>query len=517
MGAGNEAWLTKFALEHTGSAETAEDFELPEYRPEVRRVVGVQASVTRDNAFLDGDTAEMTGCVLYTVLYLSGDGGLASVPLFSTWTARVPLPAGEGLGVEDLLCCCTCDTVTCRVTGPRKLTLSARVRLRCTALGEVDCRTLSTLLPEAADTAGGKGEPVWRTQQSPVLRMKTCRRTGSVSGALTPEGIAGAEREDTAAPAPVQVITCGGHVTVNDVRRTSDGLAVVGEAAVQMLIQTPEGTYASCRSRVPLEDTLPCSSPIEGGREEASAWGRCASLTVHTEETGEIRWEMEYDLEGTVLCAGTSARAIDGYSPQWEDTPLFGQTDAVIGGQCVRGQITVSGEKPIRQAEGQPDGAGPRFLFGWGKGVFEKAERLPDGRVLLWGSAVCTALLSGSGDVIAEEVTLPIRYEWTCPEGEADETMDCLCTFRVWDVGGRVEGGVLRIHAEAGCEGTLFRRQSCSWLRDLQQHTDRPIPTPAPAVVIRIPDPEETLWDMQKRYRTESVEEQNSRCIIRRF
>ena len=137
-------YTTPMALHHTAQADVTEDFELPEYQAELRRVAGVQCSVTRDNAFLEDNAVEVSGCVLYTVVYLGGEGGLCSVPFFSQWSVRIPLPEADGIGVEDLHMLCEGENVTCRVTGPRKLTLSARVKLRCAALGETDCGTAET-------------------------------------------------------------------------------------------------------------------------------------------------------------------------------------------------------------------------------------------------------------------------------------------------------------------------------------------------------------------------------------
>ena len=61
-------YITPIALTHTAQTDVTEDFELPEYQAEVRRVAGVQCSVTRDNAFLEGNSVEASGCVLYTVV-----------------------------------------------------------------------------------------------------------------------------------------------------------------------------------------------------------------------------------------------------------------------------------------------------------------------------------------------------------------------------------------------------------------------------------------------------------------
>jgi len=501
-------YLTTLAIHHNGAVEVTEDFELPEYQPEIRRAAGVQCTVTRDSAFLEGNEIQISGCVLYTVLYLSGDGGMASAPLFSTWSAAVPLPEEGGIGVEDLHILADSENIVCRVTGPRKLNLSARVRLRCTALGESDC--------SAAGTREEQAGMVCRMEETPVARMKTCRQTGTVAGELTASdipGTAAAPGEETSASAGTPVITCRGIVQISEARRVPEGLSVTGEAAVRFLVRGREGSYVTLRDKAPITAVIPCPGPLwENSREpeEVTAAGKCAALTVSAGEDGVIHWEMEYDLEGVLFGKNVSARAADGYSTTHEALPVFRQADSVAGGSCVRGQVTLTGEKALRGELERTENL--QFLYGWGRGVFEKGEALPGGRMLLTGTAYCTALLTGNGDVTAEDIALPIRYECDGGMVNTDTVPDCRCSFSVWDVGGHLDGTVLHLHAEAGCEGIVLHRGPCSWLDSLTLQA--PLPPARPAVILYTPAPGETLWDVQKRYRTDNIVETDGRFVV---
>ena len=66
--------------------EVSEDFVLPDYIPEVRRVVGVRASVSSDGKYLSGDELETDGGVTYNVLYVGGDGVLCMTSQTSSYT-----------------------------------------------------------------------------------------------------------------------------------------------------------------------------------------------------------------------------------------------------------------------------------------------------------------------------------------------------------------------------------------------------------------------------------------------
>lgn len=474
--------LSTLALSHTTETDVSEDFELPEYQAEVRRVVGVQCSVTRDTTFLEENTIEVSGCVLYTVVYLTGEGGLSSLPFYTTWETRLPLPEGQKVSVDALHLVCEGENAVCRVTGPRKLTLSARVKLHSLALGDTDCTTAAP-----ADT-------VCRTEEMPVVRLHTCRGTGTVSGE-TGGG---------------KVITCQGHVQITEVRTAPEGLVVDGEASVRFLVQGDSGAYVPVRSRMPIHETLPCPSVNSG---YATAGGICAALTVTQEEDGRIRWEMEYDIEGTLCAETTASVTTDGYCTTHPYATHFREVQAMVRGRCIRGQVTLTGEKVCTHLP-EGDNSNLQFLYGWGRGSFEKAELLQD-KLVLTGRAVCTVLLTGNGDIVTEEVTLPIRYEWELPVGEAPQLVS-RCAFGIWDVGGHMEGDTLHLHAEVGCTGVALVSVPCSYLEQLVPDESTPLPPARPSLTLYTPDPTETVWDVQKRYRTTAVQEVGGRYVIRR-
>lgn len=499
--------LSILSLSHTTGVDVTEDFELPEYQPEVRRIVGVQCTVTRDHGFLEERTIALSGCVLYTVVYLTTDGALASLPLFSTWDANLPLPESTSIAMDDLHLVCESENVVCRVTAPRKLTLSTRVKLTCLALGTEDCTTDS-----GTDT--GHGNTVHRSEDVPLVHMKTCQGTGTIQGE-TGGG---------------KVITCQGNVQITEVRTDADGVVVDGEASVRFLVRGDSGAYVPVRSRMPIHATLPCKQAAT--MSSVTANGICAALTV-TEEDDRIRWEMEYDLEA-ILCGETSAAiTTDGYCTTHAYTPHFRTVQAMTGGRCVRGQVTLTGQQSMTNVDGAKE---LQFLYGWGKGRWEKAEVVGE-KLILTGSALCTVLLTGNGDVVTEEVTLPIRYEYDRYEHDRYEHdryehdryehdryecdhrssgadgLTCLMRFSIWDVGGHMEGDTLHIHAEAGCDGILLHGTDLTYLVSLEE--TMPLPPSKPSVTLYTPAPAETLWDVQKRYHTTDVAEAGERYVIR--
>ena len=170
-----EQWMSVSRGSRTETVEVSEDFSLPDYVPEVRRVLGVVRDATADNGFRDGATYLQEGNVCYTVFYLGEDGQVTSVPLSSAYSAKVPLP--EDFAAEDgFVIVWDLENVSCRVTSPRRLSLSARLRMQSLAAGREDasCRRIGEH-PEAM---------VLRRETVPNVRLSTARHTASAEGNL---------------------------------------------------------------------------------------------------------------------------------------------------------------------------------------------------------------------------------------------------------------------------------------------------------------------------------------------
>ena len=126
-------------FENTASADVTEDISIPDYLPEVRRIVGVHAGVTVDGKYLTGEELEADGSVVYTVLYTTADGSLAQLSESTSYTGRVPLKTEDDrYGSEDIVLSASAENVNCRVTAPRKITLSSRVKMCAVSQKSVD-------------------------------------------------------------------------------------------------------------------------------------------------------------------------------------------------------------------------------------------------------------------------------------------------------------------------------------------------------------------------------------------
>lgn len=472
--------VKRFDSVHT--TDVSEDFSLPDYIPEVRRVVGVQSSSTVDGKYLNGDELEADGSVMYTVIYLGGDGGLCAVPLSSSYDTRIPVKSADGdiFGVDDISLSSSPENVTCRVTAPRRLTLSSKVKLRLFSQRSVDC--------------GEKIEPAELTQSVKLKKGKagyasvtSLRYNGECGGEIR-------EREGT------KVISAQGSININEAKSVPDGIAVSGEARAAMLLLTPDGVYTTAKGRSAVDVVIPCDT---GGLLSAAAYGRCLMCEIEAADDGLITWNIEYDIDCDGVKGGESEISVDGYSPDYADECTFADAAALSFVKGVNGRLSVSGSRQIRP--------GMSCAGGWGRVVFERAEfaqadrgsERGGGRMVISGNAYITVILCGDGEAVSEECVIPVRYECEVDSGSAGGDLMGKCEITVFDVSGRCDGETLNVTAELAINGVFLAENGVHYLSRMNLDTAAPVSRKKNVIKICVPDKSEEEWDIMKRYRVE--------------
>jgi len=464
--------VKRFDSCHT--VEAAEDFSLPDYVPEVRRVVGVQASASVDGKYLNGDTLEADGCVNYTVLYLGGEGGLCAVPLSSSFEGKIPVKTAEGdtFGADDVSLAASAENITCRVTAPRRLTLSSRVKLRVFSQRIMDCR--ERIEPEGfSDTVHRKRETV------SCAAVKTVRFNGECGGELR-------EREGT------KVISAQGSVHISEAKPAADGIAVSGEGRTAILVLTPEGVYTTVRSRCAIDTVIPCGT--EDVR-SAAAYGRCLMCEVEAAEDGLITWNMEFDIDCDAVTGGDNEITADAYSSDYSDVCTYSEVTALSHVKCVNGRLTVTGSRQIRP--------GMTWAGGWGRAVFDHVSAERNGsRLVITGTAYVTSVLFGEGEAVSEEIAVPVKYECeTEPAAEVNGDPVPKCEILVCEVSGRCDGDTLNVSAELAIGGVFLAERNVRYLESLSMDAETPVSRKKNMIRICVPDGTESEWDIMKRYR----------------
>ena len=118
------------------SVELNSDFTLPDYQPEIRRLLSSRAIILPQSEFLGNGNAEIQGEISFKITYLAADGGLYCATLSDKYGFSSTLDFNaHSLGNDEvtLIPSCKVESLSARVLGPRKL--NVKTKLDCRVLG----------------------------------------------------------------------------------------------------------------------------------------------------------------------------------------------------------------------------------------------------------------------------------------------------------------------------------------------------------------------------------------------
>lgn len=456
-------------------AELSEDFTLPDYQAEVRRVLGVRAQAVIDGKYLSGDELEADGSVIYTVCYADPDGQIAEASETSAFTARVPLKSDDDrYSPADLTLAAQTDGAVCRVSGPRKLTLTSRVRVS----------VLSQKPSDAALSAEDFGTVRRRVRTVRCANLAEMRGSFEASGEIR-------DREG------MKIAGAQGFVTVSEVRCADGRLTFRGEATAMVLLLSPDGDPVTARGRVPVEESVELPDVPEGMKLRAAVFPTVVMTEISTEGGGVIAWRIEYDADAALMKCGEGEITTDAYSPDGPSTLEVRECRAISPAAAQNGRLTVTGRAKTKA------GPGAQFVWGWGTASVERLT-ITGGRAQASGTVRLTLVSRSDGELISEEAFLPFRYEWEAVDGARDtEELAGKTAVTVTDVGAREDGGEWSLTAELAVASVLMGEEcvtaGCT-LRAAAESGEGP-KLPRSVLRVYVPGEGERAWDVEKKFR----------------
>ena len=453
------------------------DYALPDYQPEVKRLLRVKATVHPADTYIGGGNAEVTGNVDYFVLYAAEDGGLYNTQQTGEYHFTVPVEFPDGFDPSEGL---TCDvevlpeSVTGRAAGPRKLNLKCRLRSKVKLYGvRIPC-----------DVEGADAEENERlTGEMEVARLFV-GRTEPIS--LADEIVLENGEQE------IRVIASEGQVLVSDADAGSGEVRCRGEVCLKLLCVRDGSSdlpYPIAR-RIPFQTDI----PVDGAEVNctATASGFCPDVRA-TVEDGRMVCEVSMVLTGRAQRNETVPYLRDLYSTARETEPVYAEIPYSKALKCVSGNFSLGTALQLSEIGLKP-----------GLSVVDiSGEALPEtvgcerGKYVVSGKCRFHLILAGEGDYSAEEIEVPFRFEvpgGTEPPSDTDLTVEVL-TARA-----RTDSERLGIDAELGVSAAMRVPETAKVLGAVR--FGEPVPVQGAAYVVCFPSATDTLWGIGKKYHT---------------
>lgn len=466
--------------------ESVGEYTLPDYLPEIRKLLRIETKLLPTGQFVGTGKAEFTGIAVHTLLYSDENGKLASAVLNGDYRFAVPLTAE---GDVQIFSTSRIDRVSHRLSGPRRIGIRTGIAS--------DVRFVAEESVPMANTAESEGSYEKLEGHSTVSDMIFISRDDL--------RYTDAYRFDGMSAETVRPIASDASVFVKDCRPQSDGVYCAGELWVKFLYGTGEGqnelTDVLFR-KIPFDTMIPFDRQLD----YAVVTGKCTALDASVSDDGLGSSEVVFDLQVTLEGEGGINRELfytkDMYAHGRDCRVEKNEFSAFRFLGALTQNFTVSGSTVQENTF-----VGARAIdcaVSVGPLTLEKE----DGKIRATGEAKAEVILlipaieEDTPRYERSEFIFPIRLELDGKQFGEDSQYRSSIEF----LGGqaRIDGENLRVDGEVALTISALDRQKVCIVSAIEpldpENTEA---SRSGAIIVAYPDSGETLWSVAKRYKTD--------------
>lgn len=456
--------------------ELGADFSLPDYQPEIKRLLRVRATVAPPDKYVGAGAAEFSGMVDYNILYAGNDGALYCASQSGEYRFSVPIEASDAFEVgEGILCDVETvpDLTVGRVVAPRRLSLKCRLRSRVRMYG-------IRLLEEKC--AGVPEESLER-----LMGSVECARVFVGTGEVMQLGD---EIVYDAAAENLRVIAAEGQVFVSEASAGSGCVNCRGEVALKLLCcrEGSDSTPYLQTRRIPFTGSV----PVDGAEVncDACAYGICSDMSI-TVEDGRILCEVAMRLEARAQRNERVSYTKDLYSTAVVGTNRYETVAFPVAEKCQNGNFSLNTTLSMAEVGLRPD----QNVVDLTLSPIVTGVSCENGKCVLTGKCRAQAILYADGESASQEFEIPFRYE---SEGGGRPIAAYDATVTPVSCRARVDGERIGIDAELAVS-LATRCETCAQVLKETTFGDKAFCADA-CYTVCYPAKEDTLWSVAKRY-----------------
>lgn len=463
------------------TAELNSDFSLPDYQPEIRRLISSSAYLSRTDEYIGGSSAELSGDVIYKIFYLGADGQLYSVSLTDKYSLSAPISfRSECVNTDSvtLLPTISISGCTVKVNGPRKLNIRSRADCRAIALSPALCSPTSV----GAHDIDAVEDLVLDTES--ILTDKCSSETFVLTDFITLDS----------SSESIRMIDCSMSSAVGECIASDGKISVRGEIGVKLLYcnDTESDDPLLITRKIPFTCTVPCKSAESGM--ECLAYCDVEEDETNVDENG-ISIRLSATVNAVVQANAPVSYIADAYSTERTSECRTGDFSVLRAVKCSVGALTCNEVFSLDDIRLSPDA----------KLIDVIARYTPDdasvenGKLLLRGTGYYQIIYTDNGEYASRELSAPFKYSVDCHfRQSADGRLKWSAYANCTSARARSDGERLFIDAELNIGISAYEE---SELRTLSEITFGEVTKKARGeIVLCYPAPDEDLWSIAKRY-----------------
>lgn len=455
------------------SKEISADFTLPDYQPEIKRLLRIGAEVLTPECSFGINDCEISGNIDYYVIYLGADNQMYCAPLSSEYRMTLPLDDSMGL-FYDGDASVGCEFVSGRVTAKRKISIRSKL-----------CATASIFNNIALENEFAAGADPSYTE----------RLDGEVDAGIIGRGVSemirvGDELIPDTRNGEIRVVCAEGKVGMGEVSAQNSEVNCKGDVYLKLIMCAESGDMPYTVTRkIPFSAQV--SIPASVTSASASASGKVNELSV-TVEDGRISIDIGIVVNARVGYNKGIAYTKDMYSTLCHTECDYFSPDVLVAKGGFNTNLSFGETRSLEELKISPD----LSLVDISADASVESTEISDGKARIFGNVKYTLLLCRDGEYTPTELEFPFIYTTDVKEGTTKVVCDCTAV----NSRGRIDGERIAMDSEIYINGMLYGEEKINALSAM--HFGELVKKDNGSIVVCYPARSDSLWSVGKRYHT---------------
>lgn len=493
MGAQKKLSLLSVATDTVATHEISEEFNLPDYIPEIRKMLTVKSGVLPESKYLadkgNGSQLDFGGTVTYLVIYTDDEGNLCSTPLSSTYEASTQLNSHP----ESVIIDTVVDNTSLRVNAPRRITIKTRLKSRILGFEKNELEEKITPKSSADEMYLQRAGKKVRAMEIEQVSLQNIRIS---------------DKLDTQGNKSARPIWCDASLVITECKAQNKSIMVRGEATVKCVCHNEDGSITFTKS-LPIVEEIEAENSRAG--DTASVNGRCISLSISNElndDSNQLFFDLNCELEGIASRNREEYLTSDCYSTKYETESTYKEIDTYSAIKSQNSSFTVS--EVIKRKNNEAK----EIIDILASPVWEKTE-IKGQKASIIGKIELNIIGKGeekeNGEVeyINDTYDMPFKYDTDL--GEAP--FECIVrnNLTLGNVNGRYDTDKLFVNCEVFLAQDIINKARTEVLDTAVIKKDKLIKSNSACVQVYFPKDGDNLWEIAKKYHStvNQIAEQN--------
>ena len=462
------------------------DFSLPEYMPEILRIIKSTAQPKVNSCKGVGERVTVDGECELRMIYTAEDGGIYSFTQSKPFTRHCENNVFNN--ATDINCEVAVSYVNCRATSTKRAEIKAGIVIK-----------INAFLEETEEIISLEENACIEKKCIPIRAMSLgCKKTRSFS------------MSDTA-PLSVPcsfIINSRASAICTEVKKISNKIMVKGDAVVEICYVNANDK--SCTEHI--RHTLPINQILEfDGMEERYTGNVSLNVTAV-----DVMLKNEQEGAGSSFDIGIS---IDACATMWEEKELVVINDAYAVGSCIdlkkKSMMFFTPLDEIRDTyifrqDFQVTGEGVSKVMGSTCEITNvTAKKENDKFIILANLSLSVLIKDTSGSISNVNKVLDVKYERKADYEDCD--IFCLPKLNVFSLDCAEKGNnSIDVRAEVNVSSSVFGKVFIDGVTDITE-SEKQLVRNSNAITVYFPEESESLWSIARRYNTtvKAIAEEN--------